>query len=170
MNILFETIDILESEGYKTKQSDTSEDKAYFEDESLLGFISVHTSLQDIIATWKENQDEFLNKNAIKLRADPVKAWNIYSIFLTSDFEEKRLLEKIAEIEEDFRGSRKIIGNDIQIKNDLVRTLLPLLSIQKIITIQPEDTISRLRKTVNHLELLKDLPDREILNLIIEKK
>lgn len=169
MNILYEAKAILEEEYYKTMQSNIMEDQIYFEDESLLGFISTYDKLEVIIENWNDHQNRFLNLNANKLRNDPTKAWNIYSIYLTQDAGEIRLQEKIVEIEESFVGSRKIIGFGIQTKDDLVRTLLPLISIQKVLSIQTDDFNFNFKKVLNYPELLNEISVKELSKQLINK-
>jgi hypothetical protein len=170
MNILFEAQIILERAGYKIDLDEVSDKILFFEDDCLLGFISVHENLNEITEKWEENQDFFLQNNASKLRHEPHKAWNAYSIFLTQEEGSPEMKRKIFEIEEDLRGTRKIIGDSIDTGEALIRCLFPLLPIQRAVKLDFEPTSSRLQTKLNYPQLLDQISQDQLLNIVLEEK
>lgn len=59
MNIIHETNSILEQSGYKTKYADADANLLYFEDDCLLGFVTVFSTIGELSAQWKEKHDAF---------------------------------------------------------------------------------------------------------------
>lgn len=170
MNILFEVQIILEKAGYNIQQINKYDESLLFEDDCLLGLIAIHNNLDDILAKWEEKQDYFLNHYASKLRNEPYKAWNAYSIFLTQEKASPEIRKKIFDIEEDLRGTRKIIGDSIKTGDELVRCLLPLLPIQKIVKLDFELSSNRLQKKLNYPQILNDLSQDKLFNIVMEAK
>src|ERR1700722_4932295 len=103
MIILDEAKRVLERHHYLI--SSLGEDAFLFEDDALIGFVC-EAPLRQILEIWNGRQTEFVNKHAGILRRSPLKAWNLYSVFLSSDPiggpEIKRALIKI---EEDFHAT-----------------------------------------------------------------
>ena len=75
MNLQGEARRILEKAGYRVFSRDS--DTLQFEDETLLGFVSVCQSGEQIITRWRELQSEFLQKNSAPLRSSGLKSWSI---------------------------------------------------------------------------------------------
>jgi hypothetical protein len=169
MNILFEVQILLEKAGYNIRQADNSEEKILFEDDCLLGFVSMHNSLNDIITNWEEIQDNFLKNNASKLRNDLYKAWNAYSVFLTQERASPEIRKIIFDIEEDLRGTRKIIGDSINTGDELNRCLLPLLPVQKTVKLDFERSADRLQGRLNNPQILNDLSQDLLFSIIMEE-
>jgi hypothetical protein len=171
MNVFEEARSILEKEGYQTLPSSQDINTFYFEDHVLLGFVSVHKNIETIIADWEKEQDFFLRTNASRLRPAVQKAWNAYSVFLTADkcLQEKR--PALVRIEEDFRGSRKIARSDLTNPTEVARALLPLLRVQKRMTLGTEDLRGRLQQRLglqdDQISILLEQPSVEdIVNLL----
>src|SRR5689334_11500214 len=79
-----------------------------FEDISVLGQVHVLDSAETILANWQLLQDTFLRDNADRLSRDASKAWNVYTVLLTSDSPNAEVSARLFSIEDDFRGTRKI--------------------------------------------------------------
>jgi hypothetical protein len=173
LNIISEVSVILDQAGYKTKYADDNSDVLYFEDESLLGFVAVYPTIDELIANWKNHQDAFLIVNADKLRASVEKTWNAYSIYLTQDSGKEVSLKELLNIEENFSGTRKIARNDINTKDDIIQALLHILPIKKINIIQSQDFIKRLKDRVKlKQEILTALLEEDpklIANMLMEE-
>lgn len=174
MNILLDARNILEKEGFRTKVLDTSDDLIYFEDEWQMGFIKTYTKLESILENWEHDQDEFLQNNAAQIIEGNDKAWNIYSVFLTSDSISPSIRSHLQDLEEDFRASRKIVGSDIKTQQDLVQVLLPLLKIQSHITLKEEDPMKRIMDRLNSLNsplvlLSQDMNSKQIADKLSEE-
>jgi hypothetical protein len=101
-----------------------------FEDHNVLGFVTEHPSVGKLLASWEAQQEIFLRKHAGRLRADPVKAWNLYCIYLSAEAPSPDEAHRLAEVEEDFRACRKIARAAVCTRTDVQRALLPLLPIQ----------------------------------------
>ncbi len=170
MNLIFDARAVLQNAGYKTDLIKQSDEKFYFEDASLLGFVSVHSNIDGIIKKWKDQQDTFLREYAPQLRAEPNKAWNIYSVYLTQDDCPVDIRHKIYDIEEDFRSTRKVVGFNIQTRLTLERALLPLLQIQNLIVLQSEDITSRIRERISRKEIFGNETAGELARRLMEEK
>ena len=126
-----------------------------FENAALMGFVHVFDSADSLLGTWKENQQVALARHAASLRGAGAKAWNVYSIFLTSD-QDARGGYEIERIEEDFSLTRKIARACIVTPNDLEKALLPLLSIRSKPLLGASNFETRLRTR------LKDIPPNAV--------
>jgi len=175
MNLAHEARSILEDAGYITAVPDQDSLMFYFEDNSLLGFIVIHERSETILDHWEEQQDSFLRHHAMRLRREPNKAWNVYSIHLTSDKPRTEVSGQLFQIEEDFRGTRKLVRAGIETKSDLLRALLPLLPIQNLIAVQPEDAYENLRERLatqnsSLAGILGDTQVHELVALLTEEE
>jgi hypothetical protein len=167
MNLLYEAQLILEEANYYVRAG-TKEDTCFFEDQSLYGFIIVSPTVADILGRWETEQDAFLKAHADTIRANPGKAWNAYSVFLTWEHssENANAAEiKLLQIEEDFRGTRKIAGSGVVSPDDVRRALRPLLPIEnkvKMTSAFPpklEDKLSFLSQAEISALLTKGVPE-----------
>jgi len=175
MNIIPETNSILELSGYKTKYADADANLLYFEDDCLLGFVTVFSTVSELSAQWKEKHDAFLTKNAGRLRVSPLKAWNCYSIFLTPDDPDSFPMHAFLEIEDNLQGTRKIARYGVKTHKDIIHALYPIMPIQNRVALIPENFLDRVKERVG----LKDRtlaaflgsasPD-EIANLLMEEE
>src|SRR5208283_3553893 len=118
MNMFDEATNILEAAGYRAKCHIERHQILYFEDVSLFGFITLFDSVSALLSNWQREQDEFLKRNANRIR-DSVKAWNAYSIFLTQSECAAENRAHLLAIEEDFRGTRKIARSSVVTRQDL---------------------------------------------------
>lgn len=174
MMLIDEAQIILNEAGYKTKFSVEIKDILYFEDKSLLGFVAIYLSAQELIGKWKKQEAEFLMRHAKKLRVVPQKAWNAYSVFLAmEEIKDASLKTELLGIEEDFQGTRKIARAGLISYTDVVRALFPLLPIQNRISLGSEDLFMRLRDRVELperplLALLKGVDPKDIANILLE--
>lgn len=115
-----------------------------FENPTVAGFIHVFPSVEVLVNTWQANERAVLGRFAAALRGAPAKAWNIYSVFLSSEraSTQARSLERI---EEDFALTRKIAKAGIETSADIERALLPLLAIKAQPVLGAADFEARLR-------------------------
>jgi hypothetical protein len=121
-----------------------------FEDETLLGFLC-ELSLESLLQTWSRRQDDFLRSNARTLSNSALKAWNLYSVFLSSDVPDEAAQKRIITIEEDFRASRKVVLASVQTTADVVRALYPFIPIQNIAVLETSDSLQKLRDRLSAL-------------------
>ena len=145
----------------------------FFEDDCLMGFLSLYESVPLLISNWEKTQDDFLIENADSFLLDPNKAWNVYSIHITQEAASDDDLNKLKGIEENFRGTRKITLSGVKLKNDIKEALLPLLPIQSLISLSTFRDIDQLRKRISPSggpleKLIEDFPPNEIANNLRE--
>jgi hypothetical protein len=130
---------VLSEAGFDVLSPRGDEDTLYFEDASLMGHVRVLPSPDEIVQQWEGIQDAFLGANAPSFLRDATKAWNLYTVLLTSA-PVATFASRLFEIEEDFRGTRKIARADVVSRVDLVVALGPLLPIQNSIRVLNRDT------------------------------
>jgi hypothetical protein len=148
MRIIEEARDVLEK--YKYVVSLYGSDILQFEDETLLGFVC-ELSLESLLQTWSRRQDDFLKRNARTLAQSALKAWNLYSVFLSSDVPDETVRKTLAVIEEDFRASRKVVFAGVQTTADVTRALYPFIPIQNIATLETSDSLRKLQDRLSAL-------------------
>lgn len=132
-----------------------------FENAALMGFVHVFESADALLGIWNENQKIALARHATSLRGAGAKAWNVYSVLLTPDQDERRGRE-IERIEEDFSLTRKIARGSITTPDDLEKALLPLLSIRSKPLLGASNFETRLRIR------LKDIPPNAVAAFLSE--
>lgn len=159
MDILYEAKNLLDAAGYHTCHISEKE-WLIFEDEALFGFICLAQKVSDVLEVWEKAQDSFLMRNSVRLREFPLKAWNAYSVFLTEAECPTNLKADLLRIEEDFRGTRKIVQTEISSIDELYAALFPLLPIKNLVSLKEVDSTPRLESRLsflrpNELEALK---------------
>ena len=115
-----------------------------FENAALIGFIHVFASADELLERWEAAQQVVLSRHAATLRAAGAKAWNVYSVLLTSDQPTLRL-RAIERIEEDFALTRKIARASVRTAGDLESALLPLTAVKAQPLLADTDFEARLR-------------------------
>lgn len=130
-----------------------------FESAALIGFVHVFDTADALLCNWRASQQAALARHAASLRAAGAKAWNVYSIFLTSDQDVRRARE-IERIEEDFSLTRKIARASIVTTDDVEKALLPLLSFRSKPLLGMSNFETRLRTR------LKDIPSEAVTAFI----
>jgi hypothetical protein len=142
-----------------------------FESAALMGFVYVFETASILLEGWKASQQSALARHAPSLRAAGSKAWNVYSVFLTSDPTplHTRAIERI---EEDFSLTRKIARASVTTPDEVERALLPLISIRSKPLLGASNFESRLRsrlKDVPHdavTAFLNDTPSIEVARIL----
>lgn len=147
MNLREEAISLLEKAGYAIRA--TGHAAFHFEDSSVLGVLSVYDSADEIADRWEEVQDSFLVEHDSALRSSPHKAWNVYSVHVTQAEASSKRVQDLKNIEEDLRRTRKIVGAGLASRSDLRQSLLPLLSIQRLVTLKREPDLDRLHQRID---------------------
>lgn len=123
-----------------------------FENQTVVGFVHVFDTAGDLIQKWESDQKAVLARHGAALRIAGLKAWNVYSIFLTNEqvsVEQQRAVERI---EEDFSLARKIARTGIRTSQDVERVLLPLVGVKARPLLGDANFEVRLRSR------LKDIP------------
>jgi hypothetical protein len=170
MNLPHEVQNILEESGYITLPITTPPGSIIFEDASLIGIVFSIESLQELLSHWREMQDQFLATFARQMAGEPNKSWNAYSVFLTTHEPRAEQRSSIVEIEENLRGTRKIVGTGLVSVKDLVACLLPLLSIRHSIRLSTEDYVSRLKDRIEIPEVMGTQSTESIYKALEERK
>lgn len=133
---------ILREAGFETWT--TAAGVTSFENPTVMGFLHSFPTVRALIDEWSARQLACLTRHAASLRAANEKAWNVYSIFLTTD-QDAALARRVDLIEEDFSLARKIARTGITTPNELAGALLPLLPIRRRALISENDFVERLR-------------------------
>ena len=145
MNLIEEVRSSLESGGYRTMIGATTS-SVYFEDDNLVGAVFIYTTFTELLNNWENYQDRFLGINSSVFRSDASKAWNIYTIHLTTEKAAKSEVTDGFNAEQDFRGTRKIVRSGITTKKGVKDALLPLLPLQNKSSLAFNNLGERLRE------------------------
>ena len=145
MNLNEEVRTVLESAGFRTTLGASSTNSVYFENNIIVGCVFIHATCSALFAGWEECQDKFLGTNSSAIRSDPAKAWNVYTVHLTSDSDPSSRLSDAFNIEQDFRGTRKIVRASVVKRSDVREALLPLLPLQHRISLTTGKISERLK-------------------------
>ncbi len=129
MRVLDDASFLLGGAGYLTIRPSDADYLLQFEDPNVLGFVAAYENITALLQDWKDQESTFLRRHAERLRLDPVKAWNVYAIFLTADAMDDSMPTKLAAIEEDLQATRKIARAGVVSRADVYRALAPLLPV-----------------------------------------
>jgi hypothetical protein len=122
-----------------------------FESPSLVGFIHVFEGAAEMLNLWDERQRRVLARYAPSLRLAGAKAWNVYSVFLTSE-DSPGHQRSVAQLEEDFTLTRKITRLAVLTVEDVAQALMPLVPIRSQPLLESAHVADRLRSRA------KDIP------------
>jgi hypothetical protein len=168
---------VLRRAGYSTASATTElGDLVRFEDDAVLGFLRVFPTAQDLVTRWRSAERADLAESASRLRAAPIKAWNVYSVFLALAPASPEDAREIDRIEEDFTSTRKIARAGIAALPDIERALLPILPLATLTSFSVSDYESRLRTRLGFLAqdaletLLGDADPKEIARILLERR
>ncbi len=175
MNLLHESRSLLEKAGYRTLLERSASGVCYFEDATVMGALFVHGSVTALLEEWESSQDRFLRQHSGPLRNDPVKVWNIYTVHLTADVVTGPVWPDPFDIEQDFRGTRKIVQTGVRSKAELRDALLPLLNLQHQVAMSPKEVAQRLQDRMSHSspvleQLLCDVNESHVINELLEQR
>lgn len=135
---------VLEESGFATFLPTPDASALTFEDISVLGQVHVLDSADDVLAKWQLLQDTFLRESAERLSRDASKAWNVYTVLLTSDSPSAEVTARLFSIEDDFRGTRKIARSGVLSRQDVSAALAPILPLQNVLSVGVLDAKQRL--------------------------
>jgi hypothetical protein len=142
--LIDEARSVLEASGFVTFLAAPDAKALVFEDISVLGQVHVLESADEIFANWQLLQDTFLRENADRLSRDASKAWNVYTVLLTSDSPPGDVAARLFTIEDDFRGTRKVARCGVLSRQDVTAALAPLLPLQNVLSVGVIDAKRRL--------------------------
>jgi len=121
--------------------------------------VHVFGSANELLDTWETAQQRVLARHAPALRAAGAKAWNVYSVFLTSELA-PTLQHRVEKLEENFVLTRKIARTAIQTAEDVTNVLMTFGPIKAQPLLGNADMAERLRARA------KDIPV-EVLNAFL---
>jgi len=105
-----------------------------FEDDSILGFVVLFETAEQLLSQWKEKQGQFIARMAVELRRSSRKSWNCYAVFLAHDKAETEEMARLVDLEEDLSLTRKLVSDNVSSVSDLRSVLMPILPIQNQIS------------------------------------
>jgi hypothetical protein len=161
---------LLEESGYFVEMV---QDQLVFEDQTLYGFISFPLTVRDLIDGWESVQDTFLKKYALSIRRGDLKSWNAYSVFLCAEKATEVERTILADLEENFRATRKIVKTHVLSQKDVKQALFPLLPIQHPVQLSAENLKERILERISlspsqKEALFSDATSEELLTLVLE--
>ena len=123
----------------------------HFEDDTLMGFGCVFDQADELLKRWKDFEKLLLTRYAPTFRLAGDKAWNVYSVFLCGAHGDPHQTRRVNWIEEDLERTRKIAACGVSTREELVRTLLPILPLQYQAVLRPEDVTERLKRRISSI-------------------
>jgi hypothetical protein len=120
-----------------------------FEDEVVMGFVRIFADATELLSRWEEAESGQLGRYAGQLRTAGEKAWNFYSVFLTSAAATEDERREIRWIEENLDRTRKLAAAGLITREDVVDALLPLLPIVARPVMEIEAAGDRLTKRIS---------------------
>ena len=144
-----------------------------FENAAVIGFVHVFATADDLMRRWSEVQTAALSRHGPALRLAGVKAWNVYSVFLTGEqaSSKQRAVERI---EEDFALTRKIARAGVRTYDDVERVLLPLTAVRSQPSLSNMDFEDRLRSRLQEVSpevltaFLGNAPAEDVAKMLAE--
>ena len=172
-NLINSAFQILHSAGYRLQNISPDSTEFVFEASNIIGVIFAFESADALIGSWESAQTSFLQRYGMHIRRSGEKAWNVYSIFMTSDEPNETTCNNVASIEEDFTGTRKIARTGIRSRLALVNALLPVLPLQYRLALQYEEPQMQLRARIELPEeavdaLLRKENAFELVRILLE--
>jgi hypothetical protein len=153
MDIYTQAEVVLREAGYDTWQSGTgTQIVTCFESQSVVGFVHVFETCDDLLKRWRDSQQVVLNRYAAALRPAGAKAWNVYSVFLTATAGAPLQVFEVEKIEEDFTLTRKIARCNVAIAADVSNALLPLLPVRSFAGATVTDYETQLQKRLSDVD------------------
>lgn len=168
---------LLKDAGYDVRLAEIQKSSLVcFEDSAVIGFCNSFDSSGDMIKKWKSYETEILTRFAPNFRAAGDKAWNVYCVFLCGLSATQSEVREIGWIEEDLDRTRKIASSGISSREELVRTLLPILPIQYQPLLPDGDVTRRLERRIGDIApaaqlaaLDNSVPPAEVVRLLGER-
>lgn len=153
MSDLFSLVQgVLQEAGYRTWLTLLEKRTAVcFEDDAVMGFVAVYDGPTPLLNTWRESEAVFLRQYGEDIRHAGDKAWNVYSVFLTSGASDATTSREIRAIEDNLEQTRKISATGVTHREALVAALLPLLPLQQQPALDREDVDERFRRRVTSI-------------------
>lgn len=142
-----------------------------FENATLVGFVHIFGTARELLEGWELAQQRVLARHAAGLRAAGTKAWNVYSVFLTSELA-PNLQRSVEKLEENFSLTRKIARTGIQTAEDVSNVLMSLGPIKSQPLLENANIADRLRARAKDVPgdalnaFLGDLPPEDVVEIL----
>jgi hypothetical protein len=149
MIVADDAISLLQSSGYQSQSRLDGAVVAEFEDAAIFGFLASYETTADLLNRWKSDHDAYVRSRVQHVRAAAEKRSNMYAVFVSRNSAGREQLREIREIEENFVGSRKIVGTGVTSREQLRSVFLPLLPMQSTARIADADLERRLEKRLD---------------------
>ena len=127
-----------------------------FENHSVIGFLHVYENVDLLISRWRSDSEAVFRHHAFAIRKAGPKAWNTYTVFLSSGDTDAKSLSALHLIEENLSGTRKIARGGIYAHADVDLALLSLLPIQNAPMLEAIDVENEIKSRTS------DVPPRGI--------
>ena len=127
-NVLHEAQSILmEAKYHVVPISENGDEHLAFENNTLFGFLHYYNTVDELLSSWKKDKDKDLKLFSSKLHLAGSKAWNVYTVLLTSEDATDIQFHALQDIEEDLSETRKIARSNLDTTDDVRAALLSLL-------------------------------------------
>jgi len=144
--------EVLEDAKYQTWQMDFAGLSCLgFEDENILGVVAEFNSPQDLLDGWLGCEDSILARYGSNFRQAGEKAWNVYTVFLTSQQPTDSQARAIRAIEEDLQQTRKLAAHSLNSHQSVRLALLPILPLGPRPELSAINASARLAKRIENL-------------------
>jgi len=130
---------LLEAKYNVSSFSQDGRDFLAFENSSLFGFVQAYNTIEELLDLWHDDKDKLLRKYTPQLRVAGPKAWNVYTVLVTSEKATDIQLHLLQDIEEDLSETRKIVRSNIETRDDVRASFLSLLPFAYIPSLPPLD-------------------------------
>jgi hypothetical protein len=172
MDIVTQAEIVLREAGYATwPWTGASPPVTCFENATLVGFVHVFGTARELLDNWEIAQQRVLARHAAGLRAAGAKAWNVYSVFLTSELAQD-LQRSVEKLEENFSLTRKIARTGIQTGEDVSNVLMSLGPIKSQPLLENADLTDRVRARAKDIPgdalnaFLNDLSPEDVVEIL----
>jgi hypothetical protein len=151
-DILGASANVLGKAGFATRRASIGDrELLVFEDCSVPGFLYSYTDPTDLIQSWEKDVDRAIAAHQFGLRRAGQKAWNVYVVLLAASKANHGQSAALTAIEEDLRGTRKIVSAGVADLADLRAALLPLLPLQSAPRLEAVDMVAEIRERTTEL-------------------
>jgi hypothetical protein len=144
-DVLIICVQILEEAGFTTETATASRQSIVFENDTVLGFVSIYEDTRALIRGWQTDLDRLVEAYQLALRRSGDKAWNAYAVMISAADANYSESVVLGAIEEDLVGVRKIARSGTKDVADLREALLPLLPLQNAPKLEAVDMGGEIR-------------------------
>ena len=153
MELIPECAQLFQRSGFTTDHIIVNgRDAVVFEDVTVIGFVFEYDDVPSLLSSWDADAEDTIRKYQFELRRAAVKAWNLYTIFLTIDSAEGSQPAALSVIEENLSGTRKIARSGIRNSLELRDALLALLPLQAAPEMAAVDIVDEIRQRATEID------------------